>query len=90
MLMRAIQTLNELRPDYHADLFSTDWNHWNYSDPSNLTRIRNGLMHNPNERIYLEIDIKSKTYTVCNSWRVHRKFDQNSSIVVTTLPYARK
>lgn len=90
VLMRAIRTLKELNPDYQTDLFSAEWCDWNYHDPNNLNLIKNEMRRNPNERVYLQIDTKSKTYTACNSWRVHRIFDQNSSLIVTTPPYARK
>ena len=90
VLMRAIQDLKELHPNYQTDLFTAEWCDWNYHDPSNLALIKNEMKRNPNERVYLEINTKSKTYTVCNSWRVHRIFDQNNSLIITTLPYARK
>jgi hypothetical protein len=90
VLIRAIQALNDLHPGYQTDLFSVEWSHWNYNDPNNLTLIRHEMMRNPNERVYVEIHPLDKWYTICNCCSMHRKFDQDSSLIVTTLPYARK
>lgn len=90
VLMRAIQDLKELHPNYQTNLFTAEWCDWNYHDPNNLTLIKNEMRRHPNDRVYLQLDTKDETYTICNSWGMHRKFDQNSSLIVTTLPYARK
>lgn len=87
VLMRAIRDLKESYPDYQTDLFSAEWCDWNYHDPSNLTLIKNEMMRNPNERVYLQIDTKDRTYTTCNSWHVYRVFNQNNSLIITTPPY---
>ncbi len=33
----------------------TDWLHWDYDNPYNLNHIKDEMMREPNERVYLEI-----------------------------------
>lgn len=69
--MRAIRALKELRPHYQTNLFEeSDWLHWDYDNPYNLNHIKNEMMREPNERVYLEIHPTEGTYTVCNRWTV--------------------
>lgn len=49
-------------------------------------------MHEPNERVYLEIHPKGGTYTVCNRWTVNRAFEKDNGAVIfaTTRSYAKE
>ena len=93
MLMRAIKALKELRPHYQTNLFEeADWLHWDYDNPYNLNHIKDEMMREPNERVYLEIHPKGGTYTVCNRWTVNRAREKDNGTVMlaTTLSYAKE
>lgn len=93
VLMRAIRTLKELKPNYRTNLFEeADWLHWDYNKPNNLNYIKNEMMREPNERVYLEIHPKNGTNTVCNRWTVNRTIekDNGAAIFATTLTYAKE
>lgn len=90
VLMRMIDVVKELRPDYTTTLFEADWLKWNYDDPNNLTLLKNEMMRNPNDRYYLEIHPKDRYYTICNNWTVNRTLEKGEGVVLaTTLSYAR-
>lgn len=90
VLMRMIDVVKELRPDYTTTLFEADWLKWNYDDPNNLTLLKNEMMRNPNDRYYLEIHPKDRYYTICNNWTVNRALEKGEGVVLaTTLSYAR-
>ena len=90
ILMRMIDVVKELRPDYTTTLFEADWLKWNYDDPNNLTLLKNEMMRNPNDRYYLEIHPKDRYYTICNNWSVNRTLEKGEGVVLaTTLSYAR-
>lgn len=90
VLMRMIDVVKELRPDYTTTLFEADWLKWNYDDPNNLTLLKNEMMRNPNDRYYLEIHPKDRYYTICNNWSVNRTLEKGEGVVLaTTLSYAR-
>ena len=91
--MRAIRALKELRPHYQTNLFEEpDWLHWDYNNPDNLNYIKDEMMREPNERVYLEIHSNDGTYTVCNRWTVNRALekDKGATIMATTLSYAKE
>lgn len=93
VLMRAIRALKDLRPNYRTNLFEeADWLHWDYDNPYNLNHIKDEMMREPNERVYLEIHPKGGTYTVCNRWTVNRarEKDNGAAIMATTLSYAKE
>lgn len=93
MLMRAIKALKELKPSYQTNLFEeADWLHWDYDNPYNLNNIKDEMMREPNERVYLEIHPNDGTYTVCNRWTVNRTLekDNGAAIMATTLSYAKE
>ena len=90
ILMRMIDVVKELRPDYTTTLFEADWLKWNYDDPNNLTLLKNEMMRNPNDRYYLEIHPKDRYYTICNNWSVNRTLEKGEgAVLATTLSYAR-
>ena len=91
-LMRAIRALKTLHPNYRTNLFSVDWPAWNFRNPNNLNNIKDEMMREPNERVYLEIHPKGGTYTVCNRWTVNRTLekDNGAAIMATTLSYAKE
>lgn len=90
ILMRMIDVVKELRPDYTTTLFEADWLKWNYDDPNNLTLLKNEMMHNPNDRYYLEIHPKDRYYTICNNWSVNRTLEKGEgTVLATTMSYAR-
>lgn len=90
VLMRTIQDLRELHPDYQTDLFTAEWYDWNYHDPNNLNLIKSEMTRNPNERVYLQIDTEDETFTICNSWHVHRVLGKGAhAVLITTMSYAR-
>lgn len=93
MLMRAIKALKELKPSYQTNLFEeADWLHWDYDNPYNLNNIKDEMMREPNERVYIEIHPKDGTYTVCNRWTVNRAREKDNGTVMlaTTLSYAKE
>lgn len=93
MLMRAIKALKELKPSYQTNLFEeADWLHWDYDNPYNLNNIKDEMMREPNERVYLEIHPNDGTYTVCNRWTVNRTLekDNGAAIMATTLSYVKE
>ena len=80
VLMRMIDVVKELRPDYTTTLFEADWLKWNYDDPNNLTLLKNEMMRNPNDRYY----------TICNNWSVNRTLEKGEgAVLATTMSYAR-
>lgn len=91
-LMHAIRALKTLHPNYRTNLFSVDWPAWNFRNPNNLNNIKDEMMREPNERVYLEIHPKGGTYTVCNRWTVNRTLEKDNGavIMVTTLSYAKE
>ena len=89
VLMRMIDVVKELRPNYTTKLFEADWLKWNYNDPNNLTLLKTEMMRNPNDRYYLEIHPKDGYYTICNSWTVNRTLEKgDGAVLVTTMSYA--
>lgn len=92
VLMRAIRALKELHPSYRTNLFEADWLHRDYDNPNNLNHIKDEMMHEPNERVYLEIHPKGGTYTVCNRWTVNRALEKDNGAVIfaTTLSYTKE
>lgn len=93
VLMRAIQALKELKPNYRTNLFEeADWLHWDYDNPNNLNYIKDEMMREPNERVYLEIHPNDETYTICNRWTVNRAREKDNGTVMlaTTLAYAKE
>lgn len=93
VLMRAIRALKELRPHYQTNLFEeADWLHWDYDNPYNLNYIKDEMMREPNERVYLEIHPNDGTYTICNRWTVNRAREKDNGTVMlaTTLSYAKE
>lgn len=93
VLMRVIRALKELKPSYQTNLFEeADWLHWDYDNPYNLNNIKDEMMREPNERVYLEIHPNDGTYTVCNRWTVNRTLekDNGAAIMATTLSYAKE
>lgn len=90
ILMRMIDVVKELIPDYTTTLFEADWLKWNYDDPNNLTLLKNEMMRNPNDRYYLEIHPKDRYYTICNNWSVNRTLEKGEdAVLATTMSYAR-
>ena len=91
VLMRIIDTLRALNLNYTTDLFEADSLEWNYSDPKNLTLLKDEMVKNPTDRYYLEIRPKEKYYTCCNDWAMSRTLKKNrdKAVLVTTMSYAR-
>lgn len=91
-LMHAIRVLKTLHPNYRTNLFSVDWPAWNFRNPNNLNNIKDEMMREPNERVYLEIHPNDGTYTVCNRWTVNRACEKDNGTVMlaTTLAYAKE
>lgn len=89
VLTRMIKVLKDL--NYTTDLFEAEWDKWNYSDPNNLIQLKNEMFRYPNEKYYLEIQIKDKYYTVCNYIHRYRVIEENEKrnlnriISVTTI-----
>ena len=74
ILEKMIDALNKL--EYSTNLFKAEWDEYNYSDPDNLFMIKNELIRYPNEDYYLEINTKTKFYTVCNLWTKNRALEK--------------
>lgn len=93
VLMKMLETLKELYPNYTTQLFEeSNGFKWNYTDPNNLIMLKHEMFRNPNDRVYLEIDAKEQDYTCCynsREWREALDNDKNNIAIATTLFYAR-